>query len=319
MIDPSILEKLSALSEEEKNILSGKKVIDRTLYMDGQVDVITGDKLLSADKNITIRPHTRFIDFPEHTHDYVEMVYMCQGQTVHYVNGNRLLLKEGELLMLGQHARQSIKAAGEKDIAVNFIIRPAFLQDTLHFLGDESTPLRRFILDSLQGGKNLSFLHFQVSDILPVQNLIENMLYTLTTETPNRRGIYQMTIGLLFANLLNHTETITLESPEEKAILSVLRYIEGHYQNGSLTDIAAALKYDVPTLSRLILQKTSKNYTALVQEKRLSQAAWLLTNTDKNVDEIALRIGYENMSYFHRIFTARYGMSPKKYRDSQKA
>lgn len=316
MISQTILEKLSVLSEEEKAILSGSKSIDRTLYMTGQVDVITGDKLLSADRNIMVRPHTRFIAFPEHTHDYVEMVYMCQGSTTHYVNGERLVLKEGELLLLGQNARQSIEPASEKDIAVNFIIRPAFLQDTVHFLGDESTPLRRFILDCLQGGKNLSFLHFEVSDILPVQNLIENLLYSLTTETLNRRGIDQMTMGLLFAQLLNHTETITLQSPEEKAVLSVLRYIEGHYQDGSLTAIAAKLKYDVPSLSRLILQTTGKNYTTLVQEKRLSQAAWLLVNTDKNVDEIARRIGYENISYFHRLFSARYGLSPKKYRNN---
>ena len=47
----------------------------------------------------------------------------------------------------------------------------------------------------------------------------------------------------------------------------------------------------------------------------MSQAAWLLRNTDKKVDEISFSVGYENVSYFHRLFTARFGMSPKKYRD----
>ena len=318
MINESILEKLSGLTEEETAILKGEKAIDRSLYMDGQTDVITGDKLLSPDKNITIRPHTRFIAFPEHTHDYVEMVYMCQGTTTHVVNGNQIILKEGELLMLGQHARQSIAPAGKEDIAVNFIIRPSFLQDTLLFLGNEPTPLRRFILNCLRGEQNLSYLYFKVSDILPIQNLIENLLYTLTTKTPNRRGIYQMTMGLLFTQLLNHTETITVATPEEKAVLSVLRYIEGHYAAGSLTEIAARLHYDLPTLSRLILDRTGQTYTALVQEKRFSQAAWLLSNTTKKVDDIARSVGYENISYFHRVFTARYGVSPKKYRDGQR-
>ena len=40
-----------------------------------------------------------------------------------------------------------------------------------------------------------------------------------------------------------------------------------------------------------------------------------MRNTDKNVDEIANAVGYENLSYFHRLFAARYGLSPKKYRD----
>ena len=52
-----------------------------------------------------------------------------------------------------------------------------------------------------------------------------------------------------------------------------------------------------------------------MQEKRLSQAAWLLKNTAMRVDDAARNVGYENISYFHRIFAERFGMSPKKYRD----
>ena len=49
-------------------------------------NTINAQKLLSAGKLITIRPHTRFVHFPEHTHDYVEVVYMCEGVTEHIVN-----------------------------------------------------------------------------------------------------------------------------------------------------------------------------------------------------------------------------------------
>ena len=154
-----------------------------------------------------------------------------------------------------------------------------------------------------------------MADVLPIQNLIENLLYTLTEQIPNRRGILQSTMGLLFAQLLNHTDTLQFETPEQNAVFSVLRYIEEHYADGSLTEIAARLHYELPYISRLIRQATGKNYTELIQEKRLSQAAWLLKNTDRKVDEISLSVGYENISYFHRLFAARFGCSPKKYRD----
>lgn len=126
MIESSILERLSRVTEEEQKILRGETKIDRSLYMDGSRDVISGDKLLPPGKTIMIRPHTRFVAFPEHTHDYVEMVYMCRGETHHRINGNEIVLREGELLMLGQNARQSIAPAGEDDVAVNFIVRPEF-------------------------------------------------------------------------------------------------------------------------------------------------------------------------------------------------
>ncbi|MBQ5976898.1 MAG: helix-turn-helix domain-containing protein [Oscillospiraceae bacterium] len=316
-MDPSIIRRLSRVTQEEREILDGRSHIDRSLYMDGSRDVISGEKLLEKGKLIAIRPHTRFIAFPEHSHDYVEMVYMCAGQTRHTVNGTAITLRKGELLMLGQNARQAIDPAGETDVAVNFIVRPAFFSGTLPFLGEEETPLRRFVVSCLTGETEAGYLLFHVADVLPIQNLIENLLYTLMEETPNKRGILQMTMGLLFTQLMNHTEALQFETQEQNALISVLRYIEEHYRDGSLTEIAERLHYELPSLSRLIRQKTGKNYTELLQEKRLSQAAWLLRNTDKNVDEIANAVGYENLSYFHRLFAARFGLSPRRYRLSK--
>ena len=37
-----------------------------------------------------------------------------------------------------------------------------------------------------------------------------------------------------------------------------------------------------------------------------------------NVDQIAVAVGYENVSYFHRLFTSEVGMRPKAYRDANK-
>ena len=315
-MNAELLKKLSVITEEEERILRGEDRIDRSLYMDGSHDVISGDKLLPYGRIITVRPHTRFTAFPEHTHDYVEMVYMCRGETTHRINGTELVLHEGELLMLGQHARQSIAPAEEGDVAVNFIVRPEFFSGTLSYLGEEETPLRRFVVNCLTGQNEAGYLLFRVADILPVQNLIENLVYTLTEEIPNRRGILQSTMGLLFAQLLNHTDALRFETEEQNEVLRVLRYIEEHYVDGSLTEIAERLHYDLPHLSRMIRKMTGKNYKELLQEKRLSQAAWLLRNTDRRVDEIALSVGYENVSFFHRLFAARFGCSPKKYRDS---
>ena len=315
MLSNIVLEALSSITEEEQTLLAGNADIDRSLYMEDSGDVISGKKLLQPTKLITVRPHTRFVHFPEHTHDYVEIVYMCQGGTTHIVNGTKVELMTGELLLLGQNALQEILPAGESDVAVNFIIRPEFFSATLSYLGDDETPLRKFIVDCLCGENETGFLHFKVSDVLPVQNLVENLLWTLISDTPNKRGINQATMGLLFMQLLNHTDRLTVNSPEQELVLQILRYVEEHYREGSLTEIAKELHYDTAWLSREIKRRTGKNYTDLVQDKRLSQALWLLKNTTKKVDDIAVAVGYENISYFHRLFAKRYGMSPKKVRD----
>jgi hypothetical protein len=182
------------------------------------------------------------------------------------VPGCVLWLRRGELLMLGQNARQSIAAAGENDIAVNFIVRPAFFSGTLPFLGEEETPLRHFIISCLIGENEEGYLLFHVADILPIQNLIENLIYTVMENTPNKRGILQMTMGLLFAQLINHTDMLEFDTQEQNTLVSVLRYIEEQYQDGSLTEVAGQLHYEPSSLSRLIRKKTGKNYTELLQE-----------------------------------------------------
>lgn len=106
MISKEILEKLLAITDEERLILGGSAQIDRTIYMEGNQNTVVSHKLLEDGKMITVRPHTRFIHFPEHTHDYVEIVYMCQGTTTHIVNGRKLVISEGELLMMGQKTTQ---------------------------------------------------------------------------------------------------------------------------------------------------------------------------------------------------------------------
>ena len=314
-MDQRILEKLGAITDEEHTILRGSNSIDRHLYMQGKDNVVNSRKLLDAGKLITLRPHTRFIDFPEHRHDYVEMIYMCSGQTTHLINGKEICLQQGELLMLGQSALHAVKRAQEQDVAINFIVLPDFFTTTLSLMGEEETPLRRFLVDSLCGqNTGPGYLHFHISREKPLQNLIENLIYVLTWETPNRRKISQMTMATLFLQLMGSAQMLCAGDDDEAAVLKVLRYVETEYVGGSLSEVAQMLHYDVCWLSREIKRKTGKNYTQILQEKRLAQAAFLLKNTNRKISDISLAVGYENVSYFHRIFAEAFGRSPRTYR-----
>jgi YesN/AraC family two-component response regulator len=156
-----------------------------------------------------------------------------------------------------------------------------------------------------------------VAGVLPIRNLVENLLWTLLDDTQSKRNIDKITMGLLFIQLLDHTDKLSYESHEDRAIMELLGYVEENYRDGTLTEAAARLHYDFFWLSHEIKNRTGRSYTEHVQEKRLSMAAILLQSTTLSVEEIALAVGYENKSYFHRIFKSKYGTSPKKYRSSK--
>jgi len=316
MIDKQILSAFFGETEEERDILRENNGINKALYSHTGGNIVNAEKLLDKGKLITIRPHTRFVHFPEHYHDFVEVVYMCSGKTTHIVNGEKILLSEGELLFLGQNARQEILPAGKEDIAVNFIILPQFFSKSIEMLGEEESPLRKFLIGTLLQKNCPTYLHFKVADVLPVQNLIENLLWTLQNNIQNKRNIHQTTMGLLIMQLLNYTDRLVYHTKGEEVIMQVFRYIEENYRQGSLTEAALLLHCDFAWLSREIKEQTGKNYTELLQDKRLAQAAYLLKNTKSSIEEISVSVGYSNKSYFYRIFEEKYGISPKKYRNA---
>ena len=327
-MNSKLIEKLTAITPEEQEILDGREGIDRSLYYradqsakpGSRSDEIDAALVLTNGKLIDMRAHTRFVHFPEHTHNYVEFVYMCRGTTTHIIDGNRIVLKEGDLLFMNQHARQEILPAYEEDIAVNFMIMPQFFDSVLSNLDNESGALRDFIISCLtdrdMGG---NYLYFDASGILPVQNLMENMIWIMLNEPQSRRTLSQNTISLLFLTLIDQASHLHVSgnSYEQKLLLHLFNYIDTEYRAASLTDFAAKQHEDIYTLSRFIKKKTGRTFKELLVEKRLRQAEYLLANTSLPVADIARSVGYENTSYFHRIFNETFGMSPRTWRVRQ--
>lgn len=319
-MNEEIIRQLSVITDEEQKILNGQKDINKTIYTEKKEMVIDCDKLLQKGKLIQVRPHTRFVHFPKHRHNYIEVIYMCKGSTVHIVDGNRVVLQEGDLLFLNQNAVQEILPAGEEDIAVNFIILPQFFDTAFEMIGADDNLLRDFLVGSLcRNNQAVSYLYFHVAEVLPIQNLVENMVWSVLHNTLNKRSSNQITMGLLILQLLNYMDKMETgeKQVDQEFVISVLNYIETKYKDGSLSELSELMGYDLYWMSREIKKKTGKTYKELLQTKRMNQAAYMLANTKIPVSEIIQMVGYDNSSYFYRKFKERYGVSPKEFREGQ--
>lgn len=317
-----LLEQLREITQEEKEILAGRREVEKSLYTRQREFVIDGKQMLERGKLIDIRTHTRFVHFPRHSHDYIEIIYMCTGETTHIVNDTeRVALHQGDLLFLNQNATHEIYPAGENDIAVNFIVLPEFFDNAFEMIPEENV-IRDFLVGGLQQNpRGMDYIYFQVSQVLPVQNLLENLIWSFLHKQGNTRNMNQTTMGLLMLHLTNCTECISGANPrqyEQSQMFTVLRYIEDNYRSGTLTELAGQMNQSVAGLSRFIKKQTGWNFQQLLQQKRLSQAVFLLTTTNVTVEEILVAVGYDNSSYFHRIFRERYGTTPKRYRMERK-
>ncbi|NBI89674.1 AraC family transcriptional regulator [Lachnospiraceae bacterium] len=318
-MESSLLNHLKEISEEEKSLLSGEKNVQKNLYTNEPDFIVDSRKMLTLGKLIDIRPHTRFVHFPAHKHNYVEMIYMCSGATTHIINGSTTLtLNTGEILLLNPNTVHEILPAGMEDIAVNFIILPEFFDRVLVMLEEENV-LRDFLIGALKPDKNVTeYLHFQSIDILPIRNLVENLIWSLLNSQPNRRNINQATMGLLFLHLLNHTDRINMHDSSQYGqhlVFTVLKYIETNYRTAELGEISCQLHMPAYSVSKIVKKYSGHTFKQLLQIKRLNQAAFLLSTTALPIEDIIALAGYDNTSYFHRIFKEYYHMTPRAYRN----
>ena len=315
-----LLDMLKKITPEEQELLDGSREIRKERYTNRRDFVVDSRLLLEKGRLIEIRPHTRFAYFPKHRHNYVEMVYMCAGTTTHIINGsNELVLKEGDLLFLNQNVYHEILPAGEEDLAVNFIILPEFFDRPISMVERENI-LRDFLISTLAGDTAINdYLYIRTRGIVPVENLLENMIWTILGRHPMMDTINQTSMGLLLMNLSRFADQIGRSDPqheEQSLMFSVLDYIEHHYQNGTLAEISELSHLPTYQVSRMLKKRTGKNFKELLQLRRLQQAAYLLQNTTLSIDKIIVHIGYENSSYFYRMFREKYGCSPSEYRES---
>lgn len=95
----------------------------------------------------------------------------------------------------------------------------------------------------------------------------------------------------------------------------VLFYIDHNYaQPLKLESIARLYSYNSSYLGRIFNQHTKQSFNAYLDTVRVRAAQELLRTTDLKVYEIAARVGYANVDYFHQKFRRIAGCSPAEYR-----
>lgn len=312
-----ILDRLAVLTDEEKSFLEHKGMITLITF-DGQRSFVDREKMLQKGQMITIWPHARFMAYPEHSHDFVEIMYMCSGQTVHHFLGQETVtLVAGELLIMNQHARHGIERADEGDIAINIIVLPQFFDLAFDMIGPDNV-LGRFLLGILSNdASDANYLHFKVADVLAIQNLMENMTWGFLSNEPNFRRLSQATMALLFLQLLNHTQDLAVPKKGNHAhalVVRVLREIEENYPDVCLTDLAKQYRVSLSHMSSIIKEHTGSTFKELLQQKRLDKAAKLLRESRLSTEDIISAVGYCNTSHFYRAFRKRFGTTPYSYR-----
>lgn len=317
----NLYQELLKETDEERVILEKNEKVRKDIYTDQVEFIIDFHKFLNEEKMIMVRKHTRFVDFPKHKHNYIEMNYVYHGRLEQKVGNEPIVLKKGELLFLNQHIEHEINACNREDIIINFIIHPQFFDYIFTYLTTENieSNIGDFLINSIFNYTNKGqFLYYAVSEVEAIQELVQKIIMEILEPSILSQSTIKLYMGLLMIELIKHSDKIKKQNNrymQQQLILEAFKYIDEHFKKASLFELAQKLNQPHYRLSKYIKKVTNQTFKDLLQERRLREARELLKNSDIPISMIVEQIGYDNISYFYRIFKNKYGVTPKKYRE----
>ena len=306
------MEKISAISDEERRILAGDS-IHKENYTAGYDFVVSSDKLLGGIEDISLRTHTRYTVFPLHRHNYLEMMIVLGGSITHLIGDEKITLGEGDILIMNKHVSHSILKADTPDIGVNIILSDSFVESlSASIIG---TVISELVTETARNEGAGIYLAFSTKGQVQITNLVENLLFELTEHPATDARILRYTVTLLFEYLSKKSGdllSVASRLPDREAVrrATILAYLKDEYTNATLGELAKRMFLSVPYLSKLISQYFKKSFKELLLDERLSRAHELILDTDIPIGDIIQSVGYENKSYFGKEFKLRYGVTP---------
>ncbi|MGL9878710.1 AraC family transcriptional regulator [Enterococcus sp. DIV0240d] len=281
------------------------------------------DSLINDNEDFRITRHDRFIEVPMHKHTFIEINYVYDGQCQQIIDGKSVLLKKGEICIIDTDIPHAIMETSTKDIIINVLIQKKYFNANFFKNVSRKGILLDFLLNSISyTQKHDQYIIFHSSENKHIPLLFKQLLWE--TYHPST-GSYQMQesyLNLLFLNLVRIFEYDTNKrvnsANNQYSMMEIMKYIESNYSNSSLSSIAKQFSYTPNYLSSLIKNNFNKNYSEIVLELKLNQAAFLLVNTNITINDIAKQAGFTNLTLFYKKFKQHFQLLPKEYRERNK-
>jgi len=309
------------LSYTEFKLLEEPKIAELELLKKNNRFIIDIDEMLHQKEVINIIKHVRFIDIPEHSHQFVEMMYVYQGSISQIVNGHSVTLNQGDICILNPGAFHKIKKSSEQDIIINFIIKPKFLE---FFLGlfEDGNLICNLIASSMKNTTNQgSHLLFYGNGNTEINLLFNKLIEEFYKKSTHSEAKVKIVLGQVFLEILEHPDKIYFmqeNSDDSDSLVQILNIIDTNYSNTTMAEISEETGLPQHKIRKIIKGSTGKSFSHLLQEKRLSKAAELLKTSSISIENIITNVGYENATYFYSLFKTKYNLSLKQYRESKK-
>ena len=238
-------------------------------------------KHIRDEEGVAVRLYTHGDSAP-HSHEFVELTYILEGEATHVVGGESMHVKPGDMFIIDLGVEHSYKLEeGKKITLCNCLFYPEFLTRAINGEGFIELAYDLFFSGyAFEGKEAKGFVSLSDADTSEIRGYI----LTMTEEQEKKKEGYLKVIRSLLTTVIikmfrlcAEREHAPLPSFQRKLVGEVIDYIYAHdTKELSVGGISRAMFFSPSYLSRLFKQQTNLSLVKFIQEKKLETAASLL-------------------------------------------
>jgi AraC-like DNA-binding protein/mannose-6-phosphate isomerase-like protein (cupin superfamily) len=249
----------------------------------------------------------------EHTHDFIEIVYVSSGKAIEHIDGARYEVSRGDLVFINYGCTHRFEAVG--DFAyTNICFRPEVLGDGIITAENAFSLLQLTAFDEIRRDSDAGVVHFGAVEREDVERLLAAMSEEYRSDRISRRTMLESYLNILFVKILRK-----ITAGEGAADGEVWRELSDYIDKnlgGELTLSALAGKcfYNPSYFSRAFKERFGVTLTEYINRRKVEAAAALAADKSLSSDAVAARVGFSSGSALSRAFYKVHGVSFSDFR-----
>ena len=242
----------------------------------------------------------RDCSFPAHFHKNLEFVYPVDGDCEVLVDGERIVVKKNNLLMLDSMCVHHILGTAT---AIWVCIPPSYLRDFFRFAGNRA--FRERTVEDGDGRLEAELRGFE-------KTVTENEL------------LAKARVNRFLGGLVERVGLKERSSAYSGVVARAISFVNERYENElSLKSVAAGIGYNPYTLSHRFKRETGLELREYLTAVRLNEFTSRVLSEraagkTPSLVRAALDVGFGSLQTFYRAFKARYGVSPERFFQAEK-
>lgn len=258
---------------------------------------------------------------PIHWHEEFEVILVIDGRCNYKIDLEAFIIEKGDILMIGPQKLHTLNSINDITLSWTSFV---FNIDMLKSLNTDGA-LLKYISPILNNNHQIPLI---IKNNDTYYDNILTVIKDIITCYKEKDIAYELELKSLLYKLFSlfykgnlivtNTDKNIINTKVTDKVKLVLNYIHDNYSNNiSINTLANICDYSEYHFMRFFKKHIGMTCIQYINNYRLEKASLLLNSTSKPIMDISLEVGFDNLSYFNKLFKNKYNLTPKEFRSNK--